>query len=32
MFSISKAARIYIEKNGGNVLITLSFEPSGGSC
>ena len=32
MFSISQEARAYIAKNGRNVLVTLSFQPSGGSC
>lgn len=32
MFTISEQAKQYIRAHGSNVLISLSFEPSGGSC
>lgn len=32
MFSVTKKAASYIQRHGGNVLITMAFEPSGGGC
>ena len=32
MFAITEEAKQYIHAHGSNVIITLSFEPSGGSC
>ena len=32
MFTITEQAKQYIHAHGGHVIITLTFEPSGGSC
>lgn len=32
MFTITEQAKQYIHAHGGHVIITLIFEPSGGSC
>lgn len=32
MFTITGQAKKYIETNGGQAVVTLAFEPSGGCC
>jgi hypothetical protein len=32
MFSLTPESIRYIKKNGGNVLVSMSFEPSLGGC
>lgn len=32
MFTITEQAKQYIHAHGDHVIITLTFEPSGGSC
>ena len=32
MFTITEQAKQYIQSHGGNVIVTVAFEPSGGSC
>lgn len=32
MFTITEQAKQYIQSHGGNVIVTLAFEPSVGSC